>query len=185
MEGRGALSYNPRNKTMTQLLIHRAYEKNLQIRPETKHWIFDQVVFFVSAGSLDLEEDVEYIADCSYSQGDAKELYVSHAESWINVSMLELDDQAAAAIRHALGDACDELDLEDILCGHEESVVDDVEDGGWHLQRIRAQVARRMGYDACVDWDEQGEVWMIDFAERNDEFNARWNYLGEWEELLP
>lgn len=171
-----------------QLLIHRAYELDLKILPETSHWIFDQCAFFVPGGELDdcdLDDPDELaeIADRSYSQGSASHLYVTHVNSWIFTPVLEADDISRKEIRAIWG----EVDTEEMLTGgieeDEDANGNSVEEGGWHIQRIRAQQARRMGFEAVIDRDETGAVWIVDFSGRNEELNARWKYLGEFDDL--
>lgn len=170
------------------VLVHRGYDKNLVISADTLHWIFDQSVFFnaiapegVSFDAAD-QDEVRAVALDSYSQGDAKELYVIAIDSWISTSALEIDDEALAEIARLWGA---DVDAEELLCGEADQEIEDaVEDGGWHIQRIRSQVAARAGYDAVQCWDEQGTVYIVDFSINNAELNQRLTYIGEWQDAL-
>jgi len=176
------------------VLIHRAYTDKLVIRPETAHPEFDQCVFFTMGSPRMTVED---IARASYSQGEGDHLYVlvvpgSPNDLIVERGMLDADAAAEAEIariwnmksRRKWTDAMDaddldiEVDADRLVQGHQTELEDSVEDGGWHIQRIRAQLARRLGYLAVADWDEQGRVLIVDFAGRNDELNRCWHYLG-------
>mgnify|MGYP006448210153 CR=1 FL=1 len=158
-----------------QRLVHRAYEKNLTIQPHTAHWIFDETVFF---NTICDDDTVEEIAEASYTQGDAAHVYTFTVDSIANREDLPADDIAASDIQEIWGEDVDVAAL--IEDGDGE---DEVEDGGWHIQRIRSQIARRAGYEGVYDWDEQGEIVTVDFTGRNEELNARWVYLGEYEDI--
>jgi len=170
------------------VLVHRGYDKSLTISADTPHWVFDQSVFFnatapegVSFDAADPDE-VRSVAIDSYSQGDAKELYVIAIDSWISTSALEIDDEATAEIAQIWGA---DVDAEGLLCGEVDQEIEDaVEDGGWHIQRIRSQVAARAGYNAVQCWDEQGTVYIVDFSINNAELNQRLTYIGEWQDAL-
>lgn len=170
------------------VLVHRGYDKNLTISPETPHWIFDQSVFFnaiapegVSFDAADADE-VRAVAIDSYSQGDAKNLYVIAINSWISTSALKIDAEARAEIAQHWGA---DVHAESLLCGEaDQEVEDDIEDGGWHIQRIRSQVAARAGYEAVQCWDEQGTVYIVDFSINNAELNKRLTYIGEYQDAL-
>jgi hypothetical protein len=167
------------SKKGTVSLIHRASTDKLKISPDTPHWIFDQCVFF--SGAAPEGASTAEIAEESYSQGDGKHLYVlqvpgTRQKLIIGRGGLEPDARARDEIQELWGD---DIDVHDLLTGRLSSAEDEIEDGGWHIQRIRAQLARRMGYLAVADRDEQGEVLIVDFAGRNDELNKRWRYLGD------
>ena len=171
------------------LLVHRGYSDKLSITPHDVHWVFDQCVFFTACEIEDLDPDnpehVGIVADASYSQGDGDHPYALPIEdiSHIDVSALVADAAAEKEIRSIFGADCDAEGLLDGSVDENDEEFEDIEDAGWHLQRIRAQTARRMGFHAVVDHDEQGKVYIIDFADRNVEMNACWRYLGLTSEL--
>jgi hypothetical protein len=164
------------------MLVHRAYTDTLRITPEDAHWIFDQVVFFVAVE--DGADDIDAV-EASYTQGNADHVYaldINH--DWIDAADLVADAVATTEIRKLWGRA---TDAQELIDGTDDGTDDDgedrIEDSGWHIQRLQAQQARRMGYHAVRGRDEQGEVYAVDFTDRNDELNAAWRYLGRYSEL--
>ncbi|GGD31555.1 hypothetical protein [Aureimonas glaciei] len=156
------------------MLVHRAYTDSLRITPEDSHWVFDQVVFFINA---DFEEDIDAI-EASYTQGDADHVYVLDMDhSHIDVFALVADATAIAEVQAIWGK---DIDPQSIIDGSLLDADEEVEDACWHQQRLRAQLAGRMGFHAVRDRDEQGEVFAVDFSGRNDELNGAWRYLGRY-----
>lgn len=156
------------------MLVHRAYTDSLRITSEDSHWIFDQVVFFVD---VDAEDDGDAI-EASYTQGDADHVYALDVDhTCIDASALLVDAIAAADIQALSGK---KADAQSVLDGSNRDAEEEIEEGGWHQQRLRAQLAHRMGFHAVRDRDEQGRVFAVDFSGRNDELNGAWRYLGRY-----
>lgn len=169
------------------ILIHTSQEQNFKSTPENASWIFDQCVFFTGVeDGVDRSE----IKEAAYAPHDADGYIFCltvREDQIIDAGDLDPDAKALADVACIWGESVDyygddiEIDAEDMIRGdmHDQIKAEGaVDDGGWHIQRIRAQLARRMGYTAVRDWDEQGVVYIVDFAERSDEMNRRMHALG-------
>ena len=69
-----------------------------------------------------------------------------------------------------------EIDLGSMF--HYKELREEKTQGQHDIQRIRTELARRMGFLALCDIDEQGEVISIDFTDREDLFNDTAVYVG-------
>ncbi|SMC32303.1 hypothetical protein SAMN06297251_10115 [Fulvimarina manganoxydans] len=189
---------------MTALhLVHCSPVADLKVTKAHAHAAFDCCLFFTGV-EADLD-DAEAICEGAYVTSiDGDHIHVLDVEwDYIAARGLDLDEQAERDIRKIFSQAweaaedrremeCEgddrafvrrEFDPTDILRGDEEAFVDEDGKASWALQRIRAQTARRAGYTAVKDWDEQGDVYIVDFAERENELNAGWRYVGRYSEI--
>ena len=144
------------------------------------------VLFFVDLGYADTESlsaaDRSTIAEEAYRPGqeDTDFVHGLQLESWIDASALVCDDTARKEVEELLEqngveDGCAEvygehfkgITAQAALDGSVEQFLDTDGELSWEIQRIRAEVARRMGYDAVRDRDENGEVYIVDFSGGN------------------
>lgn len=170
------------------LLVHRSNVEKIEMRSGRGN-INSGAVLFMCATAFDTADEVDDAARVqleagSYcpGQSDSDFIHVMKIESWIDAGSLSLDMQSRAEIVEVIEDASDSdgdvfnewrdeyvrIDPEDVLDGSVEWFVDADADRSWEIQRIRAEVARRAGYDAVVDRDEQGEVYIVDFSHGAD-----------------
>ena len=121
------------------------------------HYYFGSVVFFS-------EEHYDRF-------GNAPHIYQAEIGSYTeDFSTIAADSIARTVLKeHARleygadaisDDALVALLANEIVC--EEAGVDDTFD--WFVQRVQAETAARMGYDAVKLWDEQGVCFAVDFA---------------------
>jgi hypothetical protein len=71
---------------------------------------------------------------------------------------------------------CDEDDAECLLdASMSEWDFECDEEKSWRLQGLRAECAKKMGFLACEDEDENGDVWMI---KMDDEILSKMKLVG-------
>lgn len=139
------------------------------------HPYFDEVFFFV--GCSDGYDDEDCIDSAYDRHGNVHVLHIPDGVlRMVEACQLDADKIATDEILRLWGD---DVDVDDAISGAIETFLEEsIEDGAWHIQRIRAQLGRRLGFHAVQDWDEQGTVVMIDFEGRHDELLPLWRMVG-------
>ena len=165
------------------VLIHRTSSEEINMKPGGGNLNSGCVLFAVGSCYEDLSEidegEFEYIEGYRPGQEDDDYIFGIQINSWISVSALTLDEKARADIfdmfnRKIASEARREgfviksdSDIEDLLDGSREDIIQLDGDFSWEMQRMRAERAARMGYQAVVDRDENGEVYVVDFSNSN------------------
>ena len=140
-------------------LVHASPE-SMPVFTEDGHWIFGGCTFFVETDSVGDDQDA---LDAAYSLV-AQPVYVHLAELQLGdvCESVDLDDSVARQEIRALWSVSDDVAWDYLR--RDVDLDEAVEDGGWHIQRIRGKAAARQGFVAVRDRDEQGEVCIVDMT---------------------
>ncbi|PMN73136.1 hypothetical protein [Enterovibrio norvegicus] len=131
-------------------------------------------VFHTSPQKIETITRFGTFGDCLFFSAD---VYVMTASGSHVVYSLELDDSKVISASKLYDEAivseiaalfdCDEEQAESLLDASESEWDFDCDaDKSWKLQALRGECAKKMGFDACEDEDEQGTVYIVPMSGR-------------------